>query len=183
MIRKYHPKDRDQIRKICYVTATDERFKENPELLWTLYADYYTECEPESLFVAVNEEDTAIGYILCAKNPREYYKRFKKDYLPRVKELDKKMATAKKLEKILDYALARSYPAHLHIDILPEYQRMGLGHKLTDALINHLKEEGVAGIHLGVGSDNEKGVRFYEKYGFKRLLSIGGGVVFGLKTK
>ena len=63
------------------------------------------------------------------------------------------------------------YPAHFHVDILPEYQRMGMGGKLIDTLCDHLKQKGVKGMCLTCGPRNEKAMKFYEKYNFT-LLSI-----------
>ena len=63
------------------------------------------------------------------------------------------------------------YPAHFHVDILPEYQRMGMGGKLVDTLCAHLKQKGVKGVCLTCGPRNERAMKFYEKYSFT-LLSI-----------
>ena len=46
-IRKYRESDRDAVRKICHLTATAPAYVKNPELVATLYADYYTEFEPD----------------------------------------------------------------------------------------------------------------------------------------
>ena len=63
------------------------------------------------------------------------------------------------------------YPAHFHVDILPEYQRMGMGGKMVDTLCAHLKQKGVKGVCLTCGPRNEKAMKFYEKHNFT-LLSI-----------
>ena len=75
----------------------------------------------------------------------------------------------------------KKYPAHLHIDILPEYQRMGLGSQLMDTLTAHLRQKGVCGVMLGVGSKNEKGKSFYKKYGFRQVFRIPFSIVMGLE--
>ena len=71
------------------------------------------------------------------------------------------------------YMDAKKYPAHLHIDILPEAQHQGYGAKLMDVLMDYLAEKGVKGVHLGVGGDNAGGIRFYEKYGFTMIHDFG----------
>ena len=79
---------------------------------------------------------------------------------------------------------AKKYPAHLHIDILPEAQHKGYGTKLMDALMDYLAEKGVKGVHLGVGGDNAGGIRFYEKYGFTMIHDFGSfGKVFAKEVK
>lgn len=64
---------------------------------------------------------------------------------------------------------AQDYPAHLHIDLLPECQGQGVGTALIETLIGHLREKKVAGLMLNVGNDNESAIRFYEKCGFALL--------------
>src|SRR5690606_2707699 len=42
-----------------------------------------------------------------------------------------------------------THPAHLHIDLLPQLQRRGLGSRLLDTLRAALADRGVPGVHLG----------------------------------
>ena len=45
-----------------------------------------------------------------------------------------------------------------------------------------LNEKGVKGVHLGVGGDNEGGIAFYRKYGFKMIHDFGKtGKVFAIR--
>lgn len=59
------------------------------------------------------------------------------------------------------------YPAHMHIDILPEFQRKGWGSILINRLFDAVKREGAPGIHLDMVRWNTTGRRFYEKLDFK----------------
>lgn len=180
-IRPYDIKYREQVRGICYANSSDNAYyRDNRDVLLTLYCDYYIDVEPDNCFVAVNEEDIAIGYIISSDN----YKYYKKNYKPYMKKLWKKsikLYIDKLFAIIVEKKLSREYPAHLHIDIDSDYQRLGLGTRLLDALHKSLKEKGVIGIHLECGSDNVKAVNFYNKYGFKRLGAK--GMVFGLNLK
>ena len=63
--------------------------------------------------------------------------------------------------------MLEGYPAHLHINILPKYQRKGIGHNLMNSLEIHLKEKNVKGYHLGVSTKNKQGINFYKKYGLE----------------
>jgi len=87
--------------------------------------------------------------------------------------------------------LVQEYPAHLHIDILPECQRQGWGRKLMDVLVEELKGRGAKGVHLGMAGDNVAAGRFYETLGFERFGEVmdggksgevgreeGGGIVY-----
>ena len=76
---------------------------------------------------------------------------------------------------------AERYPAHMHIDILDAYQRMGIGHQLVDTLAACLAGQNVKGLMLSVGSTNQKGVNFYQKYGFQKIGTVAGALVMGLR--
>lgn len=169
-IRKYQEKDKMNLQYICIATAKPTKSEKDKEVLTTLYNDYFTECESENVFVAVNEDDDAIGYILCSTDFKKYRKTMKKNYMPKVWKLNKPKWLLTQLEFILETYFSRKYPAFLHIDILDGYQRQGLGHQLMNALIGHLREKGVPAVMLGVGADNEKGINFYKKYGFYEVI-------------
>ena len=73
------------------------------------------------------------------------------------------------------------YPAHLHIDLLPQLQGKGLGKKLMSEFIDKLKLKGSMGLHLSVGEKNIKAINFYEKSGFSHLVSKSSAVFMGIK--
>ena len=73
------------------------------------------------------------------------------------------------------------YPAHFHINILPEYQRFGAGGKLINALFDHYRAKGIKGVMLCCNSENEVGLNFYKKYGFTVLEETKDDVAFGMK--
>ena len=74
------------------------------------------------------------------------------------------------------------YPAHLHIDLLPNIQGKGVGRRLMDALFSELKKRGIPGVHLGVGSSNESAIVFYKKVGFSVLEEQSWGFTMGKTT-
>jgi ribosomal protein S18 acetylase RimI-like enzyme len=152
-------------------------------LLFAAYVDYYLEHEPHNCFVAADDEDKAVGFILCAEDYRPYREIFMRDYAPRTKGFSLPMRVECLGAAILPKFFRKRYPAHLHINILPEYQRMGLGGKLMDALTAQLRAKGVPGVMLGVGSKNERGKNFYGKYGFKKLLRIPFSTAMGLRLR
>ncbi|MCJ1255009.1 hypothetical protein MMC24_002825 [Lignoscripta atroalba] len=69
--------------------------------------------------------------------------------------------------------LVEEYPGHLHIDILPAYQRRGYGRELVGRFCERMG--GVRGLHLVMAGDNVQAERFYGRVGFGRF----GGVVDG----
>lgn len=182
-IRPYEPRDFEDCRDICYVTADPKQWntEKKKKILWNLYCDYYVNEEPDVCFVVADENDRAIGYILCAKDHAAYIKRYKEKYYKPLKKLSCAMGIFKFFEMRVTKKYTEEYPAHLHIDIKPEGQRQGFGHKLVDALAAALRQQGIPGVQLGVGAKNEKGVSFYKKYGFTELDRQPGTIVFGLR--
>jgi len=58
------------------------------------------------------------------------------------------------------------YPSHLHIDLLPTAQGRGRGRALMERLLEALRRDGSAGVHLGVAAANARAIGFYEHLGF-----------------
>ena len=69
--------------------------------------------------------------------------------------------------------IAKLYPAHLHIDLLPRLQGKGHGRKLIDTWSECVRALGASGFHLGVGAANTRAVRFYRAYGLEEIESHG----------
>lgn len=181
-IRKFEPKDIPNLRTICHETATAKNYVDNKELVCTLYCDYYYEQEPQNILVVADDADEAQGYILCALDYKVFFENFHKLYIPKVKKLSRTEALIHQIEPLFYKNIARDYPAHLHIDLLPVCQGQGLGTKLINTLCDNLKNMGVKGISLSVGSGNVGAIKFYEKLGFEKLKSIfGKAYVYGKK--
>ena len=62
------------------------------------------------------------------------------------------------------------FPAHLHMGVVPDWQRRGVGTALMTAYIAHLRRREVPGFHLYASSYHDKGIAFYRK---TRLEEIG----------
>lgn len=184
-IRQYRPEDKIALRRVCSVTAPAFSTDKEKDALYAAYLDYYLDCESEYCFVAANDDGVPIGYVICAHDYGEYARRYFSRELPYSTKLLKsapKVWLSKKAEAALTKKVAAEYPAHLHIDILPEGQRMGIGTALIDKLKEKLASSGIGGVYLVCSAKNEKGVNFYRKYGFKEVKKLPGSIVFGLKT-
>ena len=178
-IRKYHSKDAEHLKRICIETASDvfrgHAFVE--KALTEVYCRYYIEQEPESCFVVVDQDDIAKGYILCAKNYDKYKKVFKEHYLKTWNPATLIMGNFA-MKSIRTYA--KEYPAHLHIDLLPECQGKGYGRKLIEELTGYLKEQKITGLMLHVSMENERARVFYAKCGFEILHADKHDVLMGM---
>ena len=69
-------------------------------------------------------------------------------------------------------------PAHLHIDILPGYQRQGWGKRMIGQVVKYLREEkGLDGLWLGLDPRNSNARKFYYRIGFHEIPNAVEGVV------
>ncbi|MBR5498308.1 MAG: GNAT family N-acetyltransferase [Clostridia bacterium] len=176
-IRPYEEKDKENVRHVCLVTAgCTEKPEEEKQFILSLYCDYYIEKEPENCFVVSDDDDNAVGYIMCAESFADYRRNFK----PYAEKIEK-ISFIKKLfaygEMLAHMPASKKCNAHMHIDILPAFQGKGIGSQLLSALTSHLKEKGVNGLMLVVSNSNKNAVKFYRKNGFCAFLNFGKGTL------
>lgn len=181
-IRKYTPSDREACRHICIQTAAAQRVKteKQRQALVTVYSDSYVDFEKNLCYVAQDEQGTVCGYILCAPDTKAYCKNAMRNHILPLMKHSPVAAFSAIAEFAVFLLLSRKRSAHMHIDILPTHQRMGLGTKFVDTLIRQLREDGVNGLFLITDTGNKKGPRFYQKYGFKLSYKVLFALVYTL---
>ncbi|MBQ8783393.1 MAG: GNAT family N-acetyltransferase [Clostridia bacterium] len=179
-IRKYEEKDFKNAQYICLNSDEGEMSEELCEFLLHVFCDYYIEHEPDNCFV-LDDGGRAVGYIICAEDYDTYKEIFDRDYLPLIKHCSDDLYQWGLVSTVLQNKYKADYPAHLHIDLLPQYQHQGWGGKLMNALFEHLKKKGVRGVILSTGIDNVNAGKFYKKLGFKEIEILGTEVAFGIK--
>lgn len=182
-IRPMETKDIPAMENICLETAAPALKRDEAARETTLlqYNRFYTRSAREHCFVVADETDTAVGYILCAPDYRDYKTNFRKTECREIRKYGALRYLYAYFEPIAQTKYRRQYPAHMHIDILPAFQNKGAGTLLVDALKAHLQALGVSGIFLGVGKQNSGAIRFYKRQGFRVLDIIGGSVLMGCK--
>ena len=182
-IRKYAPRDKEDLRFVCRATA-DKIFKHSDATrtaVTLLYNDYFTEYEPENVFVLANADDRAVGYIICCSNFDLFRDKMLNEYMKKTARVCPFLAV------LAPYAVheaekMREYP-HLHMDILPDFQRQGWGTRLMDALRNRLRENGFEKLSVCGAAKGSAGYKMYTKYGFKTVKSgVGGRVTLVIDT-
>jgi ribosomal protein S18 acetylase RimI-like enzyme len=148
-------------------------------LLPDIFAEPYVVFDPDLAFVA-DAGGTAVGYILGTADTVAFTAWFRQTWLPTVApkhggppdavgSFEDMMRTLLHNPERMIVAGLAEYPAHLHIDLLPDFQGQGLGRRLMDAFRQELHERGVPRLHLGVDPANTGAVAFYTRLGFERL--------------
>jgi len=185
-IRSYKREDRQYIREICYATAfrgeSGDFFFDDKEILSDIVTLYYTEYEPESIFVAEVKQNI-VGYLTgCKDTKRYYYIWMRKILIPliikalfrgvifNIKNLKFLYYTAlsymkKEFKKPVD--IYKKYPAHFHINLIKDYRGKGIGSRLVYNFLDYLKRNNIKGLHIVTAS--EKAKRFFEKCGFNLI--------------
>ncbi|MGN9815510.1 GNAT family N-acetyltransferase [Streptomyces sp. SD11] len=183
-IRPYRPADRAAVADICVRTALDggdsrARYPDE-ELMPSIFAAPYCHLEPELAFVLDDGSGRAVGYVLGTADTEQFVKNFRATWLPRVagrypeptaepRTPSEEMIILLHTPERMILPELRAYPAHLHIDLLPDWQRRGFGRGLMDTFLTALDDRGVPAVHLGMVTANAAARAFYDRLGFHEI--------------
>lgn len=194
-IRSYRPADRAAVSEICVKTAdagADATGILSDDDLWgDLFVVPYVERHPDLAWVVETDDGRAIGYIVATDDTDAFYAWFRDEWWPtRSAAYPRPDEVVTREDRMVDYGYTRmpgiepnaaEYPAHLHIDLLPEAQGHGLGRRLMETLFAELTRRGVAGLHLGIDPNNVGAAAFYERLGMTRLPAAPGAQSYGVR--
>ncbi|MCI2957728.1 GNAT family N-acetyltransferase [Agromyces atrinae] len=185
-LRPFQPADLDGIADVCVRTGAageDARgLYSDDGILGDVYATPYAVFDPDLAFVATDGHRVQ-GYVLAVADTARFAEWFRTEWMPLFDarhgvDVDpgwspdevSLRAEAHDPERML-IAELDDYPAHLHIDLLPDAQGQGLGRRLIDLERAALRGRGVSAVHLGLDPANAKARTFYEHLGFHELAS------------
>lgn len=188
--------------EICLKTGDDGKdasaFFSDPLLLGQYYAAPYFFYDLSLCFV-VEGDRLPRGYILAAADTPAFNRWMETQWLPPLRHRYPRPFPSAKSDKeqnlitLLHRPLVppdnsapppappwlASYPAHLHIDLLPELQGQGWGRVLMETLLGELWSRGCPGIHLGLSAVNTAALAFYTRLDFSILQEEPWGFVMG----
>jgi ribosomal protein S18 acetylase RimI-like enzyme len=191
VIRSFRPSDEAAVQEITFRTGfkgrdlTGRNYFDDKRLFFLIFTYYYTRYEPEHFFVAVDtKDDTVVGFIGGTTDTAAQERGFQKKMPWRIatraflvtswrypRTFRTVIGMTKMMGDVQENRAKRAdlwakYPAHLHINLLPDYQSMGLGTRLMKHFEQHLIRQGIRGVHLDTTSQNHKAIPFYKKMGF-----------------
>lgn len=171
-VRKARKSDLENVEYVCRMTAGEDAIADEAvgKAISKTYSTYYIRECTDTCFVLADDNDKAVGYVLCETDYRRFRKAFRKVDVPVVYSILRKMGILAWLLPVPYTFFGIKYPAHLHIDILPEYQNKGYGGILIKTLFEELESKGIKGVMLTADSHNTGAIRFYERLGFKTLV-------------
>lgn len=180
IIRSFKEDDRAPLRKLCADTAfmgePMERFFPDRELFCDWACSYYTDYEPESIFVAEYEGGVS-GYIMGSKDEPKYRKASAELSRPCLNRALRRLLFEPSSRRLLlslvksfmsgefkrpDFS--RHYPAHLHINVDKAFRGSGIGSMLMNRFEDYLRSSKVYGARLATISARAN--RFFQKQGF-----------------
>jgi len=187
VVRLYQPSDRSGVRDLCCDTADIgapmDSFFEDRGLFADMWSSYYTDYEPESLWVA-DSNGIAVGYLSGCVNQKKFERAMAWRVLPKAifSALLRGALFRKSLWNLLYLNIKlwmKKGPhltppmgpntGHLHINLKKGFRGQKLGRRLMEAFLSTAKNKGIVALRVGVREDNADGRGFFEKMGFVRI--------------
>jgi ribosomal protein S18 acetylase RimI-like enzyme len=183
-VRAYRSTDLPALYDICVRTAAsggDARgVYASDRLVGDIFAVPYATFEPQHTHVLDDGTGTAVGYVLGTSDTPAFVRWYRDVWIPATADRcpppadppvspdDPLLAMHHHPERMLVPGVA-AWPAHLHIDVLPEFQGGGWGRALITRFLDGLHRAGVPAVHLGMSPDNVKARAFYDRLGFTEI--------------
>lgn len=186
-IRPYLPQDRQGVWKLVADTAffgdPVEAFLDDRALYCAAFAAYYTDYEPERLWVA-EMDGAVVGYVMGCGESRRRLRIWSTRILPDMLGglLTHRYKAGRRTLAYIRRALREAwaerrmvntiteFPGHLHIGVAAPVRGQGIGRALLEASLAQFWATGVEGVHLVTTDRNRAACHLYETVGF-RLLS------------
>jgi ribosomal protein S18 acetylase RimI-like enzyme len=188
-IRAYRPCDLPNLYRICLATGAAgsdaSQYYRDPLLVGLVYAAPYAVLEPGSCLVA-EDANGVCGYIVGTADTATFERRLEDTWWPALREAYP-AASAVERSSTFDRLMVRlihrpfrtpehiskSYPSHLHINLLAHAHGRRVGKGLLDAWLARMRAIGSPGSHLAVGETNSRAVEFYRRSGLREIERTG----------
>lgn len=188
-VRAATPEDGAAISTICLLTGANGGDATgdfcDDAVISDVYATPYTR-GPGGFGLVWDEGTGPLGYVLGTRDTRAFQEWFVSDWWPSLPEREQRtegdlwlLPSGPDPYRMLIPELDE-YPAHLHIDLLPEAQGQGWGRRLIEMVVSKLTAREVPGLHLAASTENRAAIAFYPRVGFAPIPSHSGVQAFGM---
>jgi GNAT superfamily N-acetyltransferase len=180
-VRPFRPGDEAALYEVCLRTGDAgndaTHLFDDPALLGEVFVGPYLRFAPDLAWVYADAADVARAYVLGATDTAAFENLLAERWWPELQERfplaalpdnphDRDIVEYLHAPPRRDRGLVVDYPAHLHIDLVPEVQGGGRGGAMLRTLLDALSAAGAPGVHLGVARSNERAIGFYTHLGF-----------------
>jgi GNAT superfamily N-acetyltransferase len=200
-IRRAFAPDLPYFYEICLKTGNAGKdaasLFNDPFLLGHYFAAPYL-FYPQGIAFTAEEDCRPSGYSIAACDTTDFNRWMEAEWLPPLRKLFPVFVPPGRIRSRDEGGLFQSihsthfppetawpwlaeYPAHLHINLLPQAQGRGIGRLLIKKLCAELSRRGIPGVHLGVNGKNTGAIAFYHKTGFSFLQTEEWGMIMGKK--
>ena len=175
------PCHRAALFRVCLLTGDGQGgdgstlFAGREELLGQLFVGPYLDVHPELAFALLDPNGEAVGYVLGCPDSTLFRRKCAESYWPSLLSSCPQLAQE---ALFVEHAFGpgssggeyeESYPAHLHIDLLPSAQNQGFGRLMISRLLDSLRGLLAPGVHLSMMASNARAGGFYRKLGFDKI--------------
>jgi len=185
MIRPFRSDDLDALYRISLATGhaggDASHLYADPRLMGHIYAAPYALLEPR-LALVVEDGDGVAGFAVGTTDTMAWERRLERNWWPALRERyalaeadaagwtpDQRRAFMIHRPALTPPAVARPYPAHLHLNLLPRLHGRGVGTSLFDRWTSVASTRGAKALHVAVNRANIGAAKFWRKMGFVDL--------------
>ena len=158
----------------------------DPRTMGDIYVAPYVLLESRLAFVVEDREGIA-GFVAGAEDTAAWEARLESEWWPSLRTRYSDPSNVVPEERTPDQrrawmihhpartpsAVVASYPAHLHMNLLPRQQRRGAEAKLLDHWLEAVGRRGIRAFHVGVSRVNTGAIAFWRESGFEPLSFAG----------
>jgi GNAT superfamily N-acetyltransferase len=185
-IRLFQSGDLDSLYRISLATGLAggdaSHLYAEPRLMGHIYSAPYALLEPLLALVIVDGDGVA-GFAVGTTDTIGWERRLEQSWWPALRKRyempadsdatawtpDQRRAFMIHRPAATPPAVAGTYPAHLHLNLLPRLQGRGVGRKLFDQWLKRASGHGAKALHVGVNRANAGAAGFWRKMGFADL--------------
>jgi len=185
-LRPYMSTDFDALYAISLATADAgadaSRLYHDKHLVGAIYSAPYATLDPDLVVVAADEEGVG-GFVLGAVDTVSWEERLERSWWPQLRwrypapdpearggwTPDQRRISMIHNPERAPIQVAREFPAHLHLNLLPRLQGRGVGTRLFHAWLRLANARGASAIHARINRANARAMAFWSRMGFRPI--------------
>lgn len=186
-IRQAKTSDLDSLYQISIETGhaggDARQLYTDQKLIGHIYSAPYLVFEPELVLVAT-QEDQVVGYCAGTSDSTEFETKLEKEWWPALREkypkpnettrsswtADEQICQMIHVPEIIPKQITDSFPAHIHMNLLPSAQGQGIGGKILERWTRQAIQLGISAVHIGANANNNRAIGFWNSQGFDKLV-------------
>jgi GNAT superfamily N-acetyltransferase len=185
-LRQFRSGDLDALYAISLATGHEggdaSHLYKDAELMGHIYSAPYAILEPGLVLVAVDGDEVA-GFAAGVVDTSLWEDVLERKWWPALRcrypdpgtasssswTADERRASAIHHPERAPRDVVDTYPAHLHLNLLPRVQGQGVGSMLLQAWLELASKHGATAVHVAVNRANLRALRFWRQNSFKDL--------------